>query len=154
MASSPLSPLRGIFRLPDPAQGNSRCDQPVSPLPSCGAGRDGAAAPPSIACQHSPASEGSAKLSKKSALIQYTLSHKGLAPFHVFSTRIACGLVQLCSVLCVGMVTECLHYLLSVALLNLKGLLMMCNVKAACQSSQGQELGQFRRAAHCRSPLC
>lgn len=40
MARSPLSPLHGICRLPDPAQGKSRCDWPVSPLLSHGAGSE------------------------------------------------------------------------------------------------------------------
>ncbi|CAM9852276.1 unnamed protein product [Bubo scandiacus] len=53
-----------------------------------------------------------------------------------------------------GLVAGRLYYLLSVALLNLKGLLVVCNAKDVCQSLQGQELGLFRRFTHCRSPLC
>lgn len=54
-------------------------------FPCAEQGVHGAAAPPSIACQHSQASGESGKLStKKSALIQHTSSHKGLVPFHCF----------------------------------------------------------------------
>lgn len=99
-------------------------------------GVNGAAAPPSIACQHSWASEGSGKLStKKSVLTQYTSSHKGLVPFHPFPLAL-----QLRSALCVGLVSECLYYLLSVVLLNPEGLLMVCNVKDVCRSLQSQSL--------------
>lgn len=53
MAKSLVSPLHGIFKLPDPARGKSRCDRPVSPLPRAAQGVTGAAAPPSIARQRS-----------------------------------------------------------------------------------------------------
>lgn len=62
--------------------------------------------------------------------------------------------MQLRGAPCMGLVVECLYYPLSVALLNLKGLLTVCNVNDVCQFLQGQELGLFRRVSHCRSPLC
>lgn len=58
-------------------------------------GGNGAAAPPSIACQHCGTSEERGKFSaKKSALTQCTSFHRGLVPFHLFLLALTCVLVQ------------------------------------------------------------
>jgi len=50
-------------------------------------------------------------------------------PSPLLSASLACGLVQLCSAVCMGCVAERLYELLPVALWNLKGLLLAWNLK-------------------------
>lgn len=135
-------------------QAARRCTREEQMWPACFSsslaeqGGNGAAAPPSIACQHCRASEGSRNFSaKKSALTQYSAFHKGLVPSHLSLLAL---LVPWCSALRVGLVVECLFH----ALVNWKRLLVVWDIPDVCPSSQGQQLGLCRAVTHCRSLLC
>ncbi|CAN8202640.1 unnamed protein product [Coccothraustes coccothraustes] len=111
-------------------------------------GGSAAAAPPSAACQHCRARQGSGKLSaKKSAPTQYASFHKGPGPFHL--VRLA-WLVSWCSALRVGSVVERLFR----PRLDWKMLPAVCDIPDVCPPCQGRQLGLSWAVTHRRSLLC
>lgn len=143
MARSPLSPCMGLAVCQTLHKGRADVAGLLSPS-LAERGGSAAAAPPSTACQHCQARQGSGKFSaKKSALTQYTSFHKETGPFHLV---LLAWLVSWCSALRVGSVVERLFR----PRLDWKMLQVVCDIPDVCPPSQGL----CRAVTHRRSVLC